>query len=301
MELRHLRYFVAVAEELHFSRAAKRLHIAQPPLSQQIRSLEDELGVQLLQRTKHQVQLTAAGQLFLEEARRTLAQADQAIQTVQRASRGEIGRLVIGFPTSAAYSVLPDILRAFREQSPSVELVLHELNTALQVDRLQDGSLDLGFVHPPFITDNLRSLTILKEPFVAAIPATHPLAARSQISLKALANEPFILFPRHVGPGFYDQIVSLCQNAGFSPRVVQEARLMQTIVCLVAAAMGVALVPSSLQNLQRPGVVYKPIQALTARVETAVAWRQDDPSPVLQAFLQVVKQIAEPSHLREIS
>jgi DNA-binding transcriptional LysR family regulator len=291
MELRHLRYFVAVAEELHFSRAADRLHIAQPPLSQQIRNLEEELGVQLLQRTKHQVQLTSAGQLFLEEARRTLAQAERAIQTAQRASRGELGRLVVGFASSAAYNVFPEILRVFRACFPEVELVLRELNSQPIQDYLYSSQIDIGFVYFPIVTDSLCCLSIVEEPFLVALPQSHPLSTQPQVALQAIAHDPFILFPRHNSPDFYDKIVGLCQQAGFSPKVVQEAALMQTIVSLVAAAIGVALVPASLQNLQRTGVVYKQVQGLAAMVEMAVVWRRDDRSPVLEAFLNTVRQI----------
>jgi len=289
MELRHLRYFLAVAEELNFSRAAERLHISQPPLSQQIRQLEDELGVQLFNRTKHQVRLTAVGRLFLDDARQTLLQADRAIQTAQRASRGELGRLVIGFASSIAYSVFPDILRTFRQRFPAVELVLHELNTSLQLDGLHDGSLDLGFVHLPAGGDRLHFLSVLEEPLMVALPEAHPLTQHSQISLAALANEPFILFPRHLAPGFYDQLISACQQVGFVPNVIQEAKLMQTIVCLVAGGIGVALVPSSLQNLQRTGVVYRPLAEKISPLITAMVWRHDDQSPVLREFLNGVE------------
>ncbi len=294
MELRHLRYFVAVAEELHFSRAAQRLHIAQPPLSQQIRNLETELGVQLLQRTKHRVQLTAAGQLFLEEARRTLSQAEQAIRTAQRASRGEIGRLVVGFLSSTAYNVFPEILRLFRERFPAVELVLHELNTVPQVQALHEGQIDVGFLHPPVNSGEALSLTtVFEEPLVLALPSNHALAAQPQIALAWLADAPFVLSPRHLGPGFYDQVISACQQAGFHPRVVQETNMAQTMVSLVAGGMGVALVPASLQNLQRTGVVYRVVQDLTPRVTTAAIWRREDASLVLHAFLEGVREIAQ--------
>ncbi|HEY9623409.1 MAG TPA: LysR family transcriptional regulator [Crinalium sp.] len=290
MELRHLRYFVTVAEELNFSRAAERLHIAQPPLSQQIRNLEEELGVQLFERTKHRVALTAAGQLFLHDAQQTLLQAERAIQTAQRANRGEIGRLMIGFASSIAYSVFPTILRRFREQFPDVELVLTELNTRLQLEGVHDGSIDVGFVHLPVVDQELNFLTVLEEPLVVALPENHPLANVPTISLSALAQEPFVLFPRHLACGFYDQIVSICQRSGFSPNVIQEAKLMQTIVCLVAGGLGVSLVPASLQNL-RTGVIYKPLQEQSPTLKTAMVWRPQDASPILREFIHVVASI----------
>ncbi|MBI4783737.1 MAG: LysR family transcriptional regulator [Oscillatoriophycideae cyanobacterium NC_groundwater_1537_Pr4_S-0.65um_50_18] len=293
MELRHLRYFVAVAEELNFSRAAARLHIAQPPLSQQIRSLEAELGVQLFERNKHRVSLTEVGELFLAEARQTLIQAERAIQTAQRASQGELGRLVIGFASSIAYSIFPDILRAFRERFPEVELILHELNTSLQTEGVHNGTIDLGFVHLPIAEERFNLLTILEEPLVIALPKTHPLAVRSQLSLASLAGDRFILFPRYVASGFYDQVLSACQQAGFTPNVIQEARLMQTIVCLVAGGMGVAIVPASLKNLQRTGVIYAAIEEEIAPLKTAMIWRKDNMSFVLQEFIQTVRQIVQ--------
>ena len=203
MELRHLRYFVTVAEELHFGRAAQRLQIAQPPLSQQIRQLEEELGVQLFHRTKRSVQLTEAGQLFLEEACQILTRAEQAIQIVQRADRGETGRLTLGFVGSATYSVLPVVLKVFRKRFPEVLLSLHEMTTTQQVQALHEDRIHLGFVRPPIHEQELMIESILKEPFVAVLPKFHRLANETQISLRSLANDPFILFPRYLGSGFY--------------------------------------------------------------------------------------------------
>lgn len=293
IELRHLRYFMAVAEELHFGRAAERLHIAQPPLSQQIRQLETELGFQLFYRTKRSVQLTEAGLVFFNECQRLLRQLDQAIQTGRQVSRGELGQLAIGFVSSAAYNVLPAILRSFRAEVPSVSLDLHELTTDQQLTWLSEGRIDVGFVRPPIEESSLHLMTIFHEPLVAALPETHSLARQSDISLQALAAESFILFPRLLAPGLYDQIISLCQQAGFSPNVVQQAIQMQTIISLVAAEIGIAIVPVSLQNLQRTGVVYKPLREPTPKAAIAVAWRKSDPSPTVQRFLATVQPIAE--------
>lgn len=292
MELRHLRYFVTVAEELHFGRAAQRLQIAQPPLSQQIRQLEEELGVQLFHRTKRSVQLTEAGQLFLEEASQILTRAEQAIQIVQRADRGETGRLTLGFVGSATYSVLPVVLKVFRRRFPEVLLSLHEMTTTQQVQALHEDRIHLGFVRPPIYEQELMIESILKEPFVAVLPEFHRLANETQISLRSLANDPFILFPRYLGSGFYDQIVNMCQQVSFQPQVAQEAIQMQTIISLVAAELGVALVPASVQNLQRVGVVYKALAESTSQVELAMVWRPDKISSVLQKFLEVTRQVA---------
>jgi DNA-binding transcriptional LysR family regulator len=293
IEFRHLRYFVAVAEELHFGRAAERLHIAQPPLSQQIRQLENELGFQLFHRTKRSVALTEAGTVFLQESRRLLYQLEQAIQTGRQVSRGEQGQLVIGFVSSAAYNVLPPILRSFRAAFPEVKLELHELTTDHQLQWLSDRRLDVGLVRPPIDDPLLQVQTIFQEPLVLALPDRHLFAQEPMISLKAIAAEPFILFPRSLAPGLYDQIISLCQRAGFSPTVVQEAIQMQTIISLVAAEIGIAIVPVSLKNLQRTGVIYKPLQEETPQAEVAIVCRKLDVTPTVQRFLDLATQMTQ--------
>lgn len=292
MELRHLRYFVAVAEELHFGRAAQRLHMAQPPLSQQIKQLEAELGFQLFCRTKRSVQLTAAGDRFLTDTYSLFQRLDQSIEAGRRISRGEQGKLVVGFVSSAAYSVLPPILQRFRAGFPAIALTLQELTTNVQIQQLQDNRLDVGFVRPPLeagISAVLSQREILREPFVVAIAQSHPLAEREQVAIADLASEPFILFPRPRAPGLYDQVISLCQQAQFSPNVAQEAVQMQTIVSLVAAEIGVALVPESLRNLQRVGVVYRPLVEATPQAAIALVWRTEDNSPMVQHFLELAK------------
>jgi DNA-binding transcriptional LysR family regulator len=290
MELRHLRYFAALAEELHFGRAAARLHIAQPALSQQMRRLEEELGVPLLARTKRRVRLTAPGAAFLEHARATLVQAHQAVQAAQLASRGETGSLVMGFVTSALYGVFPDVIRVFRERFREVRLTLHELPVVQQLEGLRSRRIHVSFLRPPVDDPDLSVRIISKEPWVVALPDTHPLARRSRVPLRALSEDQFMLFPRELAPGLYDQLLAVYLKAGFSPHIALEAQ-MQAIVSLVAAGVGVALVPSSLQNLRRQGLVYRPLLGAAPKVELAVAWRKDETSPVLQAFLQVVKEV----------
>jgi DNA-binding transcriptional LysR family regulator len=292
MELRHLRYFIAVAEELHFSRAAERLHIAQPPLSQQIQQLEAELGVELFHRkTKRQVQLTEAGRVFLREAYQLLAQLEQAIELTRRTGRGETGQLQVGFVSSVTYNVLPAILQAFRQKFPEVELVLQELTTAEQEVALRNQHIQVGFVHPPLEDDTFSWKCIQQENLVVALPATHPLAKQERIAVRSLTDELFILFPRHLGIGLYDKIVALCQQSNFTPKVAQEAIQMQTIIGLVSAGMAIAIVPSSLQNLQRMGVVYRAIAQATPLVETAVMWQPQKETPVLRQFLTVVERV----------
>lgn len=293
MEIRHLRYFIAVAEELHFSRAAERLHIAQPPLSQQIQQLESELGVELFHRkTKRQVQLTEAGQVFLQEAYQLLAQLEKAIELTQRTGRGEKGQLRIGFTSLVTYNLLPQILRKFREKYSEVELVLQEMTTNQQEQALQNRHIHVGFAHPPLEDNTLDQECIQQEALIVALPEAHLLVEQECLPMRSLAEEFFIMFPRHLGPGLYDQIVSLCQQGNFSPKITQEAIQMQTIIGLVSAGMGIAIVPSSLKNLQRFGVVYRPVQEKTPLIETTLIWQQEDITPVIREFLQVVKNFS---------
>ncbi|MCW5625207.1 MAG: LysR family transcriptional regulator [Burkholderiales bacterium] len=292
-ELRHLRYFVAVAEELHFGRAATRLHISQPPLSMQIRALEEALGVQLLIRNQRHVALTKAGEVFLDEARHIVARVNAAAEAARRADRGQMGTLAIGFVSHADYGLLPPLLREFRARAPSVRLTLKESTTDRQIDDLVDGRLDVGFVLTPIEDPRLVSRPIYREPLLAALPEHHPLAQREgPVQLAALADAPFILFPRPLGPGLYDEIVSCCRRVGFSPRVEQEAVQMQTIVSLVSAEIGVALIPASLEHMGRTGVVYKALGDTASSCELALAWRRDDRLATLQLFLETADRVA---------
>ncbi len=293
MELRHLRYFAAVAEELHFGRAARKLHISQPPLSMQIRALEAELGVKLLNRTRRHVSLTRAGAAFLLDAQQILERSEQAVLTARRAERGEIGELAVGFISVADYNLLPLVLREFRRQYPLVTLSLKESTTDAQIADLLNSRIDVGFLLPPVNEAAIESTPILREPLIVALPERHPLARRrGAIPLAALADAPFIITPRHMAPGLYDDIVSFCHAAGFSPQIAQEAIQMQTVVSLVSAEMGVALIPRSLQNLQRTGVAYKSLKDTSPMSEIHLAWRRNDQLPALQLFLQLARDIA---------
>lgn len=291
MELRHLRYFVAVAEELHFGRAADRLHMAQPPLSQQIRQLEAELGVQLFRRTKRSVRLTETGWAFLAEARRTLEQTQHAIEVAQRTERGEQGRLILGFVGSATCGILPKLLRVFREQFPAISLSLHELTTSQQLQALHKQRIHLGVLHPPVPREIFASEPFSQEAFIVVLPEQHYLAQQTSLSLSALADEPFVLPPRPLGPSFYDAIISLCQQAGFSPQVKQEAIQMQTIIGLVAAGFGVSLVPASMQQLRQEGVVYRQLDGAAAGIELVLAWRRDEANPALSFFVKGIREL----------
>lgn len=293
MELRHLRYFVAVAEEVSFSRAAQRLRIAQPALSNQVKKLEQELGIRLFDRVGRGVRLTEAGRLLLEETRRMFAQLEQTVRMVREAGHGEVGRLSLGFIPAASNDILPEILREFRHRFPRVELFLHEMMPDQAVQRLHDRRLDVSLVFLPCEDETVRCKTISREPLVVALPETHPLASEPGLMMRTLADEPFILPARYSTPSLYGKVVDICRQAGFSPKAVQkEVGLMQTIVGLVAGGIGVALVPASLQNLNRKGVVYREVQDLGLTVEMGVTWRRDDASPVLTSFLGVVDEVS---------
>jgi DNA-binding transcriptional LysR family regulator len=290
MELRHLRYFSAVATELHFGRAAEKLHIAQPPLSKQIQDLEAELGFELFTRTKRSVALTPAGQAFLIEVNQIFQQLNKAIDIGRKTSRGELGQISIGFVGSATYNILPVMLQQFRDRYPNVQIELHELTTDRQLIWLREGRIDLGLIRPPIIERDLGSEVIFQESLVVAVPTNHHLATVDTIELSSLATEPFILFPRQLAPGLYDPIITICQAAGFSPQVVQECIQMQTIVSLVSANMGVSILPASIQEAQRQGVVYKPISTslgVEKLATIAIVWRLNDLSPTMNRLLEL--------------
>ena len=282
MELRHLRYFVAVAEELHFGRAAERLHIAQPPLSQQIKQLEAELGVQLLDRTTRKVELTPAGARYLERARTILGQVDAAGDEAGRIAEGEVGRVAIGFTGSATYQMLPTLARALHQDLPGIELELRgEMLTPMQVAALLDGSLDLGLLRPPVRDPDLEVRVLRREPLVAVLPESHPLAGGDHIELADLRDEPFISYPSHQRSVVYESVFDACQRAGFTPSRVQEVGETSTLVSFVAAGLGVALVPASVQHLHITGATYRPLAGTTGEVELAIAQRRADENPAL--------------------
>lgn len=292
MEFRHLRYFVAVAEELNFGRAARRLHISQQPLSQQIKNLEKELGVELFSRTTRRVELTEAGEAFLEETYRTLSQSELAAEAARRAARGESGTMRIGYAPTALYSVLPEALRVFRGRYPGVVLELVELISAPQEEALVSGRIDVGFLYPPVEEGSIATEVISEERLMAVLPVAHWLANRDRVPLEELSDEPFVMMPRHNRPALYDRIVGECRRAGFSPRVTQEANNLHTMLGLVAAGFGVNLTVESVRNLKRPGVIYRPLEDPTELLAFAVAWCRDDKSPALHNFLETVRGVA---------
>ncbi|BCQ26260.1 LysR family transcriptional regulator [Caballeronia sp. NK8] len=259
MELRQLRYFVAVAEELHFGRAARRLFISQPALSFDIRRFEEQLGVKLLERSNKAVALTNAGQVLLGEARQLLQQAEDVATLTMQSAHGLVGRLRIGFVNSMLYRGLPEAVQQFEAEHAAVEIVLKEMNTAEQVRALQQLQIDMGFAHWGHFPAEIEAQTWMSEAFLCCLPANHKLAKKRRIDLRQLAHEPFILFPRGVSPHYHDQIIATCVEAGFSPRIRHEARLWQTVVTMVEFQMGVALVPQALARTESQRAVFVPL------------------------------------------
>lgn len=286
MELRQLRYFVAVAEELHFRRAAARLHISQPPLSSQIRQLEEEMGCKLLVRTRRHVELTAAGAAFLHDARALLGELDGAVDTARRIDAGQTGRLRVSFVGSALFSIVPGVVQRFRAARPGIELELRERSTVEQLRALSAGVIDVGLVRPPIEDDpGLRVDAVMRERTVAALPAGHALAGLRRVPLARLAGEPFVLFPRAQAPGFHDLLIGAVAARGAAVRIVQYAPEMLTIIGLVAAGIGISLVPASVAALTLEGVTYRPVSGAPSSELVAVT-RANDDSQLVRAFVE---------------
>ena len=293
MELRHLRYFVAVAEELHFGRAAELLGISQPPLSQQIQALEQELGVRLLERSNRHVALTDAGRLFLEETRQTLAQVSKSVDVVRRAEQGEIGELQIGFTASAPFvSIIPRAVFAFRQAFPAVHLNLQEMTSRQVSQALVEKKLQIGMIRPLELPGELDAVELLREPLVALLHAGHPLAGEQDrglaLALAELADEPFVYFPRNYGSGLYGQFFNLARQAGFTPRVTQEAHEALTIIGLVAAGLGVSVLPASFRRIRIDGVVFRTLVDADATTAVWLVKRRQERSPLAQAFIDLL-------------
>lgn len=282
IELRHLRYFIAVAEELHFGRAAERLRISQPPLSQQIQHLEEQIGAKLLARNNRNVSLTQAGIMFLKEAYQVIAQVNQAAEKAARMQRGEIGELTIGFTSSAPFiRTVSRSLYAFRQLHPLVHIKMHEVNTKQQIEPLLDGKLDLGVMRNTRLPDALQHQMLRREPLVAVMHEEHPLAKHpaNSISFHALAHEPFVFFAREVGTALYDEILNLLQRAGIRPYITQEVGEAMTIVGLVSAGLGVSILPASFLRIRVDGVKYLPLIESEACTEVWLVSHRYRPLP----------------------
>lgn len=290
MELRQLRYFIAVAETGSFSRAAEILHVSQPPLSVQIKRLEDELGVRLLDRTTRGASLTVAGRAFFMEARTALARLEHAKNEALRADRGDIGMLSIGFVSIVDYGILPPALKSFSANYPLVEVQLYELTTDAQIRELRASRLDLGVGLGPVREPDIQFERLLYEDLVLAVPASHPVAKQEvAIDLRALSKENFIATPRDAAAGLYDLIHDHCRSFGFTPRITQHARQMQTVISLVSSGMGVALVPSSVRNLKRSGVEYRRLRGKAARVELGILLLQSANTLLKDHFIEALR------------
>ena len=288
MELRHLRYFLAVAEEMNFSRAAERLGIAQPGLSQQVRALEEIVGTPLLDRTRRSVRLTLAGELLARDAREILGKSEAAILAARRAGRGEVGRLAIGYVASAAYTgLLTSILGGFRRACPEVDLVITEMAMQPQLEAIVADRLDICFIRPPVsLPIGVTSFPVLQEPVALALPASHPMAQRDVVPLEALAAETFITPHHAAGVSFHHHTVMACRAAGFHPQLGPQGRDFMTIASMAAVGLGVALVPRSVACIQLPGVTYRPIAGKGITAELAVAHRRSEPSAAVRRFIR---------------
>ncbi|MET9495977.1 LysR family transcriptional regulator [Streptomyces sp. NPDC006552] len=291
LSLPQLHAFLVLAEELHFGRAAARLGIAQPPLSQQIRRLEEKVGYALFSREPGRIGLTAAGRELLPAAGHALGHLAQGLTAAREAGSGAAGRLRIGFAASLALTLLPRLLRTFRERFPAVRLDIQEMTTTPQLAALRDRTIDIGLLREPPAPDaELGFETVLSESFVAVLPASHPVAAQRTVQVEQLADCPFVLLPRAVGPPLHDQITDLCIAAGFTPQVAQHAVEWQTVCALVGAGLGVSLAPESIRRIRLEGVAFRRIAPGAVRTRVAVAWRKNDPNPLVPGILAALAQ-----------
>ncbi|MBV9847094.1 MAG: LysR family transcriptional regulator [Kutzneria sp.] len=293
LELRPLRSFIVVATELHFSRAAERLHVSQSALSQQIRTLEDNIGAVLFSRTSRMVELTPAGEALLEAAPRVLFEADRATERVRQAADGISGVLMIGAVRTALTSIAPQIMRAIRLEFPDLRLEVTQMDTAAQLMAVADRRLDVGLVREASPHPSLRLEQLVSEPLVAVLPGDHPLAGRHHIRLEDLAEEPFVMWPRPLGPDFFDIVISYCRDHGFSPRVVAEGADIETQLGLVASGMGVSLQPMYYANLRMVGVSFLPLAGSAPMISLQVVWRRSDQSAAVRRFVKAARAIAK--------
>lgn len=290
IELRHLRYFVAVAEELHFGRAAQRLHMAQPPLSQQIRKLEEIVGHPLLLRSSRQVRLTAAGEELLKRAQQTLRKVAEDMHSTRRIARGEVGTLTVGFIASAMLTDLPRLLSTYRRRFPEVELRLREFYTSALLQALRNGTADIGFTRDAGTEEGLHTEILLPEPYIAVVPERHPLAAKASIRVEELRTEPFVLFSPSVGQNAWDKVMHLCDQGGFRPRIVQEAPHWLTIVRLVGAGLGVTIAPACIRKIADEEVRCVRLRQARAFSHLELAYRKETLTELEETFLALARK-----------
>lgn len=292
MELRRLRYFCAAAEELHFGRAAARMHVVQSAVSQQLKLLEEELGFALLERSRQGVKLTLQGAIFLPEARAILARVEAGLQRVRASADGLVGRLVIGFVDNVLWSTLPPLLREFRTQRPMIELILKPMDRIAQSEALRTSTIDVGILPSPPPNQGVATALLAAAPLLAAVPQSHALAGRSHFPLAALAEDPFVLFPPTMRSRILELIVAACAQAGFSPRIAQEAEQLHTLLALVSAGLGVTLVPDWVAGAHPPGIDYARIEDRMPSYELLLAWRSDTINPAVAAFKEMAETMA---------
>ena len=291
MELRHLRYFVCVADEQNIGRAALRLHISQPPLTRQIQQLEDQRGAQLFRRTPRGVELTDAGRVLYEDARSILAQADRAAERASKAAQGLLGRVDVAIFGSGIFGAIPQLLRQFRADSPEVNIVLHNMTKDEQLDALRHGRITLAFNRLMRPVEGLTCETLLTEPLYVAMPSGDRLAARTAVAFEELQDQPLVLFPTGSRPSFIDRVLQMCRDSGFAPLVAQEVSDVVHAVALVATGFGICLVPHSATAMHVPGVTYRPLHHPTqSRVDLCCTYRADDDSQILRALLTSMRQ-----------
>jgi DNA-binding transcriptional LysR family regulator len=290
MELRHLRYFTAVVQWKGYREASRRMHVAQPAISQTVADLEEELGLKLFSREKRVAQLTPEGEIFYREALRTLAQAELAVDTAKRAAKGEVGRLSIGFLGSATYAFLPELVRTFKAQYPGVKLTLQELTPLQQEAAFDKGQIDIGFTRPLTAEQSkvFASRCLYRDPMMVVLPRSREIKTK-RVRLPDLAQERFVLFHREGASGLFDTITGMCNDAGFSPKVENEPNMMQTVLSLVEAEEGVAIVPACVRNLRSDGVCFYRLQPDDVRIKLVAAWKKEMPSVVLRAFLDLIE------------
>ena len=291
IDLRQLRYFQAVAEELHFGRAAARLAIAQPALSRQIQQIEEELGTPLLRRTQRRVELLPAGALLLERSRAIQQELARAISDTRRTGAGELGRLSVGFIHSSTYGLLPSIIGRFRQLHPGIELELHELPITAQHAALLRGTIDVGLLRVQAAPAELDVLPVMPDPFLLALPTRHALAGRSRVQIRSVAGDPFVMFSRAESPLFHARVQTLCEQAGFAPQVAQHATQIHTVVGLVGAGLGVAVVPATARNLHPRNVRFVQLADKMEPVHVALAWRRGHETSAIQAFRKVTQDV----------
>ena len=298
MEMRHLKYFAVLAEELNFTRAAARLHISQPPLTRQIQQLESELGAQLFERLPKGLELTAAGVSLLDDARRVLGMLDAAKDRAVKAGRGEIGRLDVGIFGSAIFNHIPRLLLEFRHQYPNVQISLHEQTKSEQIQALRERRLTIGFNRHVHAEPDIMVETVYLEPLLVALHSGHPLAQKKSLTIRQISAEPLILYPSNTRNGFADHVLSMFNDENLQPNVVQEVKDVVTAVALVSSGFGLCVTPEAACNLQLPGVVYRPLQGKPEpTIDLVCLYRRDDSSPILAAFLDTVRNF-QPTVIR---